>query len=80
MMRYGFSKSGSNDIFFVYSKHEGKGYGRIITQFAINEAIHRGISNINLEVVEWNIRAVYLYNSLGFDIIQTTHTYRRLRN
>jgi GNAT superfamily N-acetyltransferase len=64
---------------FVVPSYQGKGYGRIITQFAINEAIHRGINNINLEVVEWNIRAVNLYISLGFDIIQATHTYRRFR-
>jgi ribosomal protein S18 acetylase RimI-like enzyme len=64
---------------FVVPSYQGKRYGRIITQFAINEAINRNINNINLEVVEWNKRAVNLYISLGFDIIQTTHTYRRSR-
>lgn len=64
---------------FVVPACQGKGYGRIMTQFAINEALHRGIDDIYLEVVEWNKRAVNLYISLGFDIIQTTHTYRKFR-
>jgi GNAT superfamily N-acetyltransferase len=64
---------------FVNPTYQGKGYGRIITQFAINEAINRDINNINLEMVEWNKRAENLYISLGFDIIQTTHTNRRFR-
>jgi ribosomal protein S18 acetylase RimI-like enzyme len=62
---------------FVVPSFQGKGYGRVITQFAINEALRRGINNIYLEVVEWNTRAINLYTSLGFEIIQTAHNYRR---
>jgi GNAT superfamily N-acetyltransferase len=67
---------GSLGPIFVVPSYQGKGYGRIITQFAINEAIHRSINNITLDVVEWNVRALNLYLSLGFSIIQTTHYYR----
>ena len=50
-----------------------------MTRFAINEALRRGMKDINLEVVEWNTRAVNLYQSLGFEMIQTMHTYRCAR-
>ncbi|BBF41664.1 acetyltransferase, GNAT family [Lachnospiraceae bacterium KM106-2] len=61
---------------FVASAYQGKGYGKIITQFVMNEALHRGMKSITLEVVEWNERAVNLYKSLGFEIIQTTNSFR----
>lgn len=68
--------NGSLGPIFVVPSYQGNGYGRIITQFAINEATYRGMRNITLDVVEWNIRALNLYLSLGFNIIQTTHYYR----
>lgn len=58
-------------------KKQGEGYGKLITQFAINKAIQREIKQINLEVVEWNVRAVNLYNSLGFETVQIMHSYIR---
>lgn len=64
------------DGLFVIPSYQGKGYGRIITQFAINKGINNGNKNIELNVVDGNIRAVNLYRSLGFDIEQTTHYYR----
>ena len=68
--------NGSLGPVFVLPSYQGKGYGRIIMQFGINEALHRGIKEITLDVVEWNVRALNLYLSLGFKIIQTTHYYR----
>lgn len=68
--------NGFIDGLFVVPSYQGKGYGKIITQFAINKAINNGNSNIELNVVDGNTRAVNLYRSLGFDIEQTTHYYR----
>lgn len=68
--------NGFIDGLFVVPSYQGKGYGKIITQFAINKAINNGNSNIQLNVVDGNTRAVKLYRSLGFDIVQTTHYYR----
>ena len=68
--------NGFIDGVFVVPAYQGKGYGKIITQFAINKAINNGNSNIELNVVDGNTRAVNLYRSLGFDIEQTTHYYR----
>ena len=64
---------------FVVPAYQGRGYGRMVTGFAINEALQRGMKDINLEVVEWNVRAVNLYRSLGFEIIQTMRTYKNNR-
>ena len=64
---------------FVAPAYQGRGYGKTVTRFAINEALRRGMKDINLEVVEWNTRAVNLYQSLGFEMIQTMHTYRCAR-
>jgi GNAT superfamily N-acetyltransferase len=68
--------NGFIDSLFVVPSYQGKGYGKIIIQFAINKAIDNGNSNIKLDVVDGNVRAVNLYRSLGFDIVQTTHYYR----
>ena len=70
------NNNGSLGDVFVLPLYQGKGYGRIIMQFGINEALHRGMKEITLDVVEWNARALKLYLSLGFEIIQTTHYYR----
>lgn len=68
--------NGDLDDIFVVQSYQGKGYGKIIVQFAINKAINGGINNIRLRAIEWNKRALNLYRSLGFDIVQTTHYYR----
>jgi GNAT superfamily N-acetyltransferase len=68
--------NGDLDDVFVVKSYQGKGYGKIIVQFAINNAINRGINNIQLRAIEWNNRALNLYRSLGFDIVQTNHYYR----
>jgi ribosomal protein S18 acetylase RimI-like enzyme len=68
--------NGFIDGLFVIPSYQGNGYGKIITQFAINKALNNGNSNIELIVVDGNSRAVNLYRSLGFDIEQTTHYYR----
>lgn len=69
------NNSGSLGPIFVVPAYQGKGYGRIATQFGINEAIRRGFKDINLEVIEWNVRARDLYLGLGFEIVQTTYYY-----
>jgi GNAT superfamily N-acetyltransferase len=72
--------NGFLDDIFVVPSYQGKGYGRIITQFAINKAISKGINKIETSVVEWNTRAFQLYQSLGFSKIQTTHYYKLVRD
>lgn len=72
--------SGFLDDIFVIPSYQGKGYGRLITQFAINKAISKGINKIETSVVEWNAIAFKLYQSLGFSKIQTTHYYQLVKD
>lgn len=61
---------------FVVPSYQGKGYGKVTLQFAINKAIKKGSNSIALDTAEWNTRALNLYRSLGFNIVQTTYYYR----
>lgn len=40
------------------------------------QAQKRGVTDIALETLEWNKRAVALYTGLGFSITQTTDSFR----
>ncbi|MDD3243536.1 MAG: GNAT family N-acetyltransferase [Eubacteriales bacterium] len=53
---------------------QGRGCGTVMAQVAMNEAT----APITLDVVEWNQQAVSLYTKLGFGIIQTTSSHRRM--
>ncbi|MFA9398183.1 MAG: GNAT family N-acetyltransferase [Clostridiaceae bacterium] len=68
--------NGAIDDIFVLPSYQGKGYGKKTMQFAINKAIGYGCNYISLSAIEWNTRAVNLYQSLGFNIVQTTYCYR----
>ncbi|MGN6711456.1 GNAT family N-acetyltransferase [Anaerocolumna jejuensis] len=68
--------NGSIGDIFVLPSYQGKGYGKKLMQFAINKAIRYGSNCISLSAIDWNTRALNLYQSLGFDIVQTTHYYR----
>lgn len=70
-------KDGYLDDIFVIPEYQGKGYGRKITEFAINKALSYNPQVISLGVVEWNTKAANLYEALGFERIQTTHYYRQ---
>ncbi|BCN29053.1 GNAT family N-acetyltransferase [Anaeromicropila herbilytica] len=72
-------KNGCIDDIFVHPSYQGKGYGKILLQSAINKAIGYGSNCISISAIEWNIRALNLYQSLGFDIVQTTNYYRKYR-
>lgn len=74
------NNNGFLDDIFVIPSYQGKGYGRLITQFAINKAISKGINKIETSVVEWNERAFKIYQSLGFSQIQTTHYYKLVKD
>jgi len=52
----------------VSLKHQRKGYGRKLTEFAINYMQNRGDATIKLTVTKWNENAIALYESLGFVI------------
>lgn len=70
-------KEGEIDRLVVSPAYQGRGCGRKITQFAINKALEQGISPIKLSALVWNAKAVKLYRSMGFEIVQTIQYYRQ---
>lgn len=73
-------KGGYLDLVMVSPSYQGKGYGKKITQFGINKALREGQPLIQLCYMEGNKRAENLYKSLGFEIVQNTHAYRKFMN
>ena len=69
-------KNGIIDDVFVVPSYQGKGYGKKLMHFAINKAIDNGNSCISLRSIEWNSKALNLYQSVGLDVVQTTNYYR----
>lgn len=72
-------ENGFIDLVFVVLEYQGKGYGKLVLQFAINKALNLN-NSILLNVVEENTKACNLYFSLGFNTVQTKHYYRLYRN
>ena len=68
--------NGIIDDVYVLPCYQGKGYGKKIMQFAINKALKNENKHISIGAIDWNIRALNLYQSLGFNVVQTTHCYR----
>lgn len=50
----------------IDSKHQGKGYGRELMTHVANLAFGRGLASMTLEVRASNVRAIHLYETLGF--------------
>ncbi len=70
-------KNGIIDGVMVSKKYEGQGYGGKTTQFGINKALKEGSKSIELCAVDWNKRAIHIYEGLGFKVTQTFHNYRQ---
>lgn len=70
-------KNGIIDHLMISPNYQGKGYGKKVTQFAINKALSEGAELIQLGVIEWNKKATNLYKSLEFEIVQTVQIYRQ---
>lgn len=56
------------DDLFVREEYLGKGYGRKLLIWAMNNMINKGYNGIILHVAKWNERAVQMYLSEGFVI------------
>ncbi|WLC66787.1 GNAT family N-acetyltransferase [Clostridium tagluense] len=72
-----FVEDGNLDFIMVTPSYQGKGYGKKATQFGINKALSQGAKLIQLGALEWNTKAIALYESIGFEIVQTVHFYRQ---
>ena len=61
-------KENEIDDLLVDKKHQGKGYGRQILLWALENIRSK---TVILHVAEWNQRAINLYKSTGFEITKT---------
>ena len=59
------------DDLIVNSAYQGRGYGRKLLLWAINQIRSYTEKPITLTVAQWNRRAVQLYESAGFVITRT---------
>lgn len=58
--------------FMVHPHHEGKGYGRLLAHHVLNSAFADGYHAMVFNaVVESNVGAVHLWQSLGFAVLAT---------
>lgn len=63
------------DHIIVALKYQGQHFGKKATQYAINKLKDQGVKQIFLSCLEKNPKALNLYLSLGFKIIEKTVTY-----
>ncbi len=66
------------DDFYVVDQFQGKGYGRKIIEFSVNFAKELSNKPVFLTVVDWNEKGKKLYQSVGFQFVETTIFYRKL--
>lgn len=58
------------DLVAVAPAHQGKGYGRKLTQFCTNELMRRGMSEPLIQVLERNEVPKRLYAGLGYTLVR----------
>jgi GNAT superfamily N-acetyltransferase len=70
-------RNGCIDDIMVSPAYQSKGYGKKVTQFAINKALSEGVQPIYLYYIDGNVKADKLYKSLNFETLQIVHVYRK---
>ena len=59
----------------VTPEEQGKGLGRIMLQFGMDELKRRGFKGIHMLVNKYNKKAIHCYSVFGFDIVGECHMY-----
>ena len=69
----GYTLLGSDfiDTIVIDQAYQGRGLGRQLTQLSVNLLRQRGVDTVYLDVVDINVNARRLYDSLGFERIET---------
>jgi len=69
----GYTLLGSDfiDTIVIDQAYQGRGLGRQLTQLSVNLLRQRGVDTVYLSVVDINVNARRLYDSLGFERIET---------
>lgn len=71
-------KNAEVDLLFTNVKHQGKGYGRKILEFAVNRGLEQDSEVVNLNVLASNEKALKLYRNVGFRLVQAQDCRRRI--
>ncbi|WP_158968502.1 ribosomal protein S18-alanine N-acetyltransferase [Paraglaciecola sp. L3A3] len=59
----------------VAAGYRGKGYGRVLLEYCMQLSEVAKVQQIWLEVRQSNLAAITLYESVGFNVIETRHDY-----
>ena len=73
-------KSINIDLICVKIEYQGKGLGKSLLEFCINNCMKRGFYEFFLHVATTNQRAINLYKKLGFTIVKFIKNYYHLDN
>lgn len=71
-------KDAEVELLFVNIKHQRKGYGKKILQYAVNRGLEQNPAGVNLNALTSNDRALNLYINTGFKVIQAQDCRRML--
>lgn len=52
----------------VHDDYQGRGLGKILTQYMLDIAAERGVKKVELSVVAHNERAIHIYEKMGYEI------------
>ena len=66
------------DLICVKKEYQGKGLGKSLLQFCINNCINKGFYEFILHVATTNQKAINLYKKLGFTIVNYIRNYYHL--
>ena len=66
------------DLICVKKEYQGKGLGKSLLQFCINNCINKGFYEFILHVATTNQKAIKLYKKLGFTIVNYIKNYYHL--
>lgn len=66
----------SIDDVFVVPAYQGRGIGKKMMHYAVNTVLDSGKGPAELSAIAWNVKALHLYQSIGFRISKTIHYLR----
>lgn len=61
---------------FVYEDVRGKGFGGVMFQYLVEEAVDRGCARMEWMVIDWNHNAIGFYERRGAEQLSEWHSYR----
>ena len=63
-------KIGEIKRYFVLPNYQGKGFGKMLMEFLINESKNRGLLKLRLDTMKESLKAISIFRKYGFYEIQ----------